>query len=357
MIGSWRLLLALLVVCAHLFNPWWPGAMAVFSFYTISGFLMTLILHEQYSFSGGGLRAFWTNRVLRIYPPYYFAGAVSLVLLVIFGADAVAAINPHLSVPDTASEVTTNLLIFGLFDWPADRASLVVPGWTLFIELVHYLLISLWAGRSRRTAYVFLALSVAYLVVVYVFLGGNFGFRYLIPPAGSLPFAVGVVLYFHKDAVARGVAQVGWGKAFAFAAVGYAGVFAAGAMAEDPLGMLLYVNVFTSALLLGVLWQAPVSRFARFDKALGDLSYPTYLLHWQAGVLVVLLTGLALKSLAAFALSVGVVLLLSMAEQRLISRPVEKWRRAVKGAQRATTAVPLAEPVTGASVAVRETTG
>ena len=121
--------------------------------------------------------------------------------------------------------------------------------------------------------------------------------------------------------------------------------------------MLLYVNVFTSALLLGVLWQAPVSRFARFDKALGDLSYPTYLLHWQAGVLVVLLTGLALKSLAAFALSVGVVLLLSMAEQRLISRPVEKLRRAVKGAQRATTAGPLAEPVTGASVAVRETTG
>src|SRR5688572_5893383 len=148
MIGSWRLLLALLVVCAHLFNPWWPGAMAVFSFYTISGFLMTLILHEQYSFSGGGLRAFWINRVLRIYPPYYFACALSLVLLAVFGADAVGAINPHLSVPDSAGEVTTNLLIFGLIDWPADRASLVVPGWTLFVELVHYLLISLWAGRS-----------------------------------------------------------------------------------------------------------------------------------------------------------------------------------------------------------------
>jgi peptidoglycan/LPS O-acetylase OafA/YrhL len=330
MIGSWRLLLALLVVAAHLFNPWWPGAMAVFSFYTISGFLMTLILQEQYSFSGRGLRAFWLNRFLRIYPPYYFACAVSLLLLLVFGADAVAAINPHLSVPDTPGEVTTNLLIFGLLDWPEDRAALVVPGWTLFIELVHYLLISLWAGRSRRTAYVFLALAVAYLVVVYAFLGGNFGFRYLIPPAGSLPFAVGVVLYFHKDALARAVARVGWGLAFALSAALYAGVFAAGAWVDDPLGALLYVNVLTSALLLGVLWQAPASRFQGFDKLLGDLSYPTYLLHWQAGVLVVLVTGFAMKSVAAFALSVLVVLVFALIERRLVSGPLETLRRAVK---------------------------
>lgn len=330
MIGSWRLLLAMLVVCAHLLNPWWPGAMAVFSFYTISGFLMTLILHEQYSFSGRGLRAFWLNRFLRIYPPYYFACAMSLLLLVLFGAEAVGSINPHLSVPDTPGEVATNALIFGLLDWPEDRASLVVPGWTLFVELVHYLLISLWAGRSRGTAYVFLALALAYLAGVYLFLDGNFGFRYLLPPAGSLPFAAGVVLYFHRDALARGVARLGWGVAFTLAAALYAGVFALAARAEDPLGALLYVNVLASALLLGVLWQAPAARFQAVDKFLGDLSYPTYLLHWQAGVLVVLVTGLALKSVAAFALSVGVVLLLALVERRFVTGPVEKLRRAVK---------------------------
>lgn len=352
MIGSWRLLLALLVVCAHLFTPWWPGAMAVFSFYTISGFLMTLILHQRYSFAGGGLRAFWLNRVLRIYPPYYFACVVSLVLLALFGADAVRAINPHLSVPDTPGEVATNVFIFGLLDWPEDRAALVVPGWTLFIELLHYLLISLWAGRSRRTAYVFLGLAVVYLVGVYAFLGGNFGFRYLLPPAGSLPFAVGVVLYFHREALARGVARLGWGVAFTLAASLYAGVFALAAWVEDPLGALLYVNVASSALLLGVLWQAPASRFQAFDKLLGDLSYPTYLLHWQAGVLVVMVTGLAMKSVAAFVLSIGVVLLFALVERSVVSRPVEKLRRAVKlsGGK--------GEPVLpGPAVSVREPVG
>ena len=55
-----------------------------------------------------------------------------------------------------------------------------------------------------------------------------------------------------------------------------------------------------------------------------------YLLHWQAGVLVVLVTGFALKSVAAFALSVGVVLVFALFERRFVSGPLEQLRRAVK---------------------------
>jgi peptidoglycan/LPS O-acetylase OafA/YrhL len=99
---------------------------------------------------------------------------------------------------------------------------------------------------------------------------------------------------------------------------------------EDPLGAPLYLNVLSSALLLGVLWQAQASLFQGEDKLLGDLSYPTYLLHWQAGVLVVLVTGLAMKTVAAFALSVAVVLGFALLERRFVSGPLEKLRRAVK---------------------------
>jgi len=158
---------------------------------------------------------------------------------------------------------------------------------------------------------------------------------------------VGAVLYFHKDTLARGVAHVGWASAFTAAALLYVAVFVAAAGVEDPLGALLYINVFTSALLLGVLWQAPATRFASLDKLLGDLSYPTYLLHWQAGVLVVLTTGLAMKSLAAFALSVGVVLLFALVERRLVSGPVEQLRRAVKKS-RGRVSSDMSEPAGGA---------
>lgn len=340
MIGTWRLVLALLVVCAHLFNPWWPGAMAVFGFYVISGFLMTLILQEQYSFSLPGLRAFWVNRVLRIYPPYYFACLVSIALILAFPPGAVSGLNAHLSIPDTQAEILTNTFIFGLIDWPGDRSSLVVPGWTLFIELVHYVVISLWAGRSRKTAFVFLGLSIAYIAFVYAFLEPHLGFRYLIPPAGSFPFAVGVLLYFYKEPIGKLIASIGWRLAFGIAAVLYGLVFVAGAWVADPLGACLYVNVLASALLLIVLWHAPASRLSRADKFLGDLSYPTYLLHWQAGALVVLTTGYVLKSVPAFLWSIVVVLMFALLERRLVSGPLERLRAAVKRRGAAVAAAP-----------------
>jgi peptidoglycan/LPS O-acetylase OafA/YrhL len=330
MIGAWRLMLAMLVVCAHLFTPWWPGAMAVFAFYVISGFLMTLILQEQYSFSWAGLRAFWINRVLRIYPPYYFACLASILLILAWPPEAVTSLNAHLSIPDTPGEILTNTFIVGLIDWPEDRSSLVVPGWTLFIELVHYLVISLWAGRSRKTAFIFLALSIAYVAATYLFLEGNFGFRYLIPPAGSFPFAVGVLLYFYKEPIGRLIAAVGWKLAFGVSAALYSAVFVAASLAAEPLGACLYVNVLTSALLLIVLWHSPASSLRRVDKMLGDLSYPTYLLHWQAGALVVLTTGYALKSVEAFALSIFAVIAFALLERRLVSGPMERWRTVVK---------------------------
>ena len=331
MIGTWRLVLAMLVVCAHLFTPWWPGALAVFAFYVISGFLMTLILQEQYSFSPADLRAFWVNRVLRIYPPYYFACLASILLILAWPPGAVTSLNAHLSIPDTPGEILTNTFIVGLIDWPEDRSSLVVPGWTLFIEQVHYLVISLWAGRSRKNAFIFLALSVAYVAFTYLFLDANFGFRYLIPPAGSFPFAVGVVLYFYKEPFGRLIAAVTWKLAFCVSAVLYGLVFVAASMVADPLGVCLYANVLTSALLLIVLWHAPApSLMRRADKWLGDLSYPTYLLHWQAGALVVLATGYELKSVEAFALSILAVIALALLERRLVSGPIEKLRAIVK---------------------------
>ena len=65
MFGAWRLLLALLVVLGHLHRPWWPASWAVFSFYVISGYLMSLILDETYGWTGAGRRRFALNRFLR----------------------------------------------------------------------------------------------------------------------------------------------------------------------------------------------------------------------------------------------------------------------------------------------------
>jgi peptidoglycan/LPS O-acetylase OafA/YrhL len=81
MFGTFRLLLAYLVVLSHL-----PGSAdlsrlgfyAVRGFFVVSGFLITTALHETYSFDG---RQFFANRVLRLLPPYYLVGLLTVMAI------------------------------------------------------------------------------------------------------------------------------------------------------------------------------------------------------------------------------------------------------------------------------------
>ena len=52
MFGTLRTILALMVAAGHLTDQWQIGTYAVFAFYIISGYLMTLIMHESYGFTG-----------------------------------------------------------------------------------------------------------------------------------------------------------------------------------------------------------------------------------------------------------------------------------------------------------------
>jgi len=55
MLGLLRTTLAIMVMSYHLFVGILPlGTYAVFGFYVISGYLMTLVMHESYGYSGGG---------------------------------------------------------------------------------------------------------------------------------------------------------------------------------------------------------------------------------------------------------------------------------------------------------------
>ncbi len=82
--GTYRLILALAVVVAHA-SPL-PGIqtlqaqLAVKTFFMISGFYMAMILTEKYPPTREGRTLFYTNRLLRIYPMYL----VTLVFSVLF---------------------------------------------------------------------------------------------------------------------------------------------------------------------------------------------------------------------------------------------------------------------------------
>ena len=83
MFGSLRFLLAFLVILSHLVGTEYVahfGFYAVRGFFVISGLMMTAALNEVYGFDGV---RFWTNRALRLLPPYYFVCALTLLAIAV----------------------------------------------------------------------------------------------------------------------------------------------------------------------------------------------------------------------------------------------------------------------------------
>ena len=61
---------------------------AVFGFYVLSGYLMTLSLNRVYGFSAGGVGRFFANRWLCIFVPYYAVLLMSFVFIALLPEDA-----------------------------------------------------------------------------------------------------------------------------------------------------------------------------------------------------------------------------------------------------------------------------
>src|SRR5271155_1366839 len=103
MFGIYRYGLAFCVAISHLWAGMigGPAAYAVWGFYCLSGYLMTLILNEKYGFSPRGLGRFAAKRALRIYPAYFVVCA-GMFLLFYFKPGTAARLLPQLHMPQNA---------------------------------------------------------------------------------------------------------------------------------------------------------------------------------------------------------------------------------------------------------------
>ena len=300
--GFLRTYLALCVVASHASancaDRMLNGMEAVQLFYVISGFYMQLILAGKYSSVG----QFYESRALRIYVPYF------AVLLFVVAGSALSgllagkwlALQPYLT-PDAwgdshpaavAAAALTNLTVFGqdaLFFvsgtknipplWPF---LVIQPSWTIALELTFYLLAPFLARLSSR---VLIALVVTSLLSRFLgchrlgFSGDPWLYRFF-------PFEIA----FFLAGMLACRAYRRWAEG-SFAAVFYPGVIA---------GLLVFLTAWTWFLpewprkcgelfpiyaLYAALLPVIVIIFAatsknRFDRAVGELSFPVYLNHF-----------------------------------------------------------------------------
>jgi peptidoglycan/LPS O-acetylase OafA/YrhL len=274
--GFFRLFLAWMVVVCHTagYENMFQvdiGTIAVATFFFISGFLMPLTYETHYQKQGiRGACFFYINRALKIYPIYW----VSLLLMVgmLLGSDIL-----HKTIRINLIEVKTyiqNILLIGInqsFLW-GGYIRLNNPSWTLDVELQYYILtpVLLYIINAKKLlgAMIFFALSVISLYLFFQPMNLVDVDRSFI--SWSIFFLAGFVFY-------KSHALIFWRYGFFIVAVVTLSVIfgLCGDGSIQTFSITLLFICLSSFLLL----KQKEYKFGPLDRLLGDLSYPTYILH------------------------------------------------------------------------------
>ena len=322
--GVLRTVLALMVVVHHLFIVSPMGGYAVFGFYIISGYLMTLIMHESYGYTLQGRLRFGLNRFLRLYPQYWLAMLFSLLLIAYMGQTVVLRYHPKIFIPYSWETWFQNLTMLFIAWNPMDVSPRLIPlTWTITVEICFYLLICLGVSKTLNRSLVWFAFSLLYVLVA-----AYYGWSMFVSlPAASLPFSVGALIYF--------LPKVKFPAKVLFALL----ILNLIVWWVDYSIIGRYLNIAICGLLVSSLAGGQKLFFSN-DKAIGDYSYPIYLLHWQVGLLMSYLLfghGIHEFSLRGFInLVISLVFLYGLSSLfiKYIDKPINRIRDRVKHADK-----------------------
>jgi peptidoglycan/LPS O-acetylase OafA/YrhL len=338
-------MLAFWVMLFHLLPVPVIGGFAVFSFFILSGFLMTMIMHDSYGYSKGGLNRYGLNRFLRLYPMYWAVCLVSVLLIFLIGSEYSSQYKNTLFFPTDLVSVLANVsMIFPSF-FPTDISPrLSPPTWALTVEIFFYVLIGLGISKTYRRTVIWLIVSIVYFAITYLFeLGG--GYRYSFIFAASLPFSLGALIYFIKEPFFAYLKQMKLSNPWAILAVyivvalfftmnNYYRPFSfSGTLGEFG----IYINMLLSLIVVVVLFYRGKELCSqKVDKSIGDYSYPVYLIHWQCGLLASYLLyqepnrDFTLEGLTTFALATLFVVIASYLLITIIDRSISKLRNKIR---------------------------
>ena len=323
---------------------------AVLCFFVISGFYMSLVINEKYGTSPKGIGRFYCNRALRLYPVNIAIWACLLVMYALGVARAPGFIAaPDLPLASRLGSALDQLLIFPRMLWgnlllfPDAQYNHLFFGqlYTVGLELIFYAFAPFIVTRRLS---VLLTLTGAAAVL-------HFGFYFFNLPARpwQYEFFPGVLVFFLMGSLAYRLLPVvrAWRlpPAFGFFALPILVIYCV----SIPKGEDVFTNrpdafglYLLTMLALPFLFEA--SKNARWDRLIGDLSYPVYAVQLLVGRAMVGRPGNG--SISENLLVLVVVLLASVALLYLVDRPVERLRsqiarRGVGGLSR----LPLAQSV------------
>lgn len=343
MLGSLRLFLALSVVVAHLtdnvrfFSHW--GVFAVFGFYLISGYLITTILHETYSFQ---FSAFAINRFLRLFPIYYIL-AIATAFIINLSSGA-STFHPAWSVQTRWQDIFGNMFIIP-FEFYDSSFRLVPPTWSVAVELVNYFLLWLIVARNGSLAVLTFLIATTYHITSFMS-GADWGRRYYPAYAALLPFSMGALIYFFRNMTSNPISRFGspvTGISCAAWLINLALCGLTGGAGSEFFNFFFYTNLGLFAIFLYTTATPPGENLKiKWDKELGDLAYPVFLTHWIVGYMMsqYFLSG-PRRGMTLFIASLIPIILVSYALSKIANRLIEPLRSKVRSSAKSEIATPV----------------
>jgi peptidoglycan/LPS O-acetylase OafA/YrhL len=356
--GVLRLFLALSVILGHSHGHGFFGlsfinaGIAVQTFFMISGFYMALVLNEKYN-QPGDYWVFLSQRALRLYPTYF----ILMSLFIALGA-SVSAITGHpwgcmenwykyghLLTPLTAAYlVFENIVIFGqdllmlLFMDPTHGTFSFAPGegpsvlgadflviaaaWSLSVEFCFYLLAPFLVRRPARIQIILFILCFLIRAAYAYLIPSNAGsWTYFTFPPNLVFFvagSIGYLIYKKYELPLGTLARTKPWILLPFIVLGLDYV-------RYPLNGQLYLLWFPLAFIVIPTLFALTKR-NRWDRLIGELSYPCYLFHVQVLTITVPLLQDHRVLWARGPLSITVAILCSALYYHFIESRTERFR-------------------------------
>jgi len=333
MFGVLRTLLAFNVVLLHIFNVYTLGNYSVSFFFLLSGFLMTLIMHETYGYSLKGFKIFWVNRILRLYPIYWVFVILTIFIILIF--PEIAGREPLIRIPKSIVEWSANItLIFPKIVPHRFNPILLPAAWALTNEIIFYFLISLGISKTPRRTIIWLILSIGYYLGTY-FYYDIATYRYSAIFASSLPFALGASLYWLTKIKPLKKVRLMYISLLYFG-------FMLNAFFKTKLPLELreftiYLNMIIAFFMVYMLYYLKSSRrWKKIDYYIGMYSYPFYLSHYLVAILYIGLINYAVHKtnlkldFSALAIYSGLLIFICFLVVQFIDKKIGNLKKRIK---------------------------
>lgn len=298
---------------------------------------------NSYGYSVAGIKAFAINRFLRLYPAYWFILILTFIAIVMYGEDNSSSYRKYMYLTDSIPSLFQNISLLYLDLFPNTvTPRLSPPTWALTIEIFFYLLIALSISRSKRITTIWFISSVVYMASVHA-LNLNYKYRYNIILAGTLPFSLGAMIFHYYEKGIVSIFKLKSNKSFLILACFFVinAAFAAIIHKLEHFNFLMslsfYLNFLINCTIIINLISGDIPYISKsVDRKIGNMSYPIYLFHWQAGFIASMviwgapIRGMNMQSIISLFPAVALCILISFFIEKYIDIPIEKIRKKIR---------------------------